>query len=302
MDSGAGSNSSGYMKGSDYLKAVFAGKYFILSVVLICISLTAVYSYYRVPRSIVSVVIKPGFYIAEGGKAIPVLKPESIANLITEGAFNGLVQQSLNLNPQEPMKFDVVNPRDTDVIKVTYENSKTSDGLRVLKELVSQLSNYYEKERVKLNVVSDRNFDLIKKELSGLELNRIKISGELENLIKEKNRFLATPANTAKDKTIIDEQIKNRQNEINRKRKEIENIDQEIISLKKQIAGLEAVRKNDNSLNIIQAPIVISNNFAENFFKNVIVAAILSFVFAVLLQFMIYDVKKEGGNGEKASK
>jgi len=148
MSSEAAPHKDDYMKGHDYLNALFAGKYFILIVMVICMALTAIYSYSHIPKNTVSMVIKSGVYVGDGGAVTPVLKPQGFVNLINQGSFDGLIQRALRIDHPQPLRFKAVNPEDTDIIQVTYETGNAAQGLNVLRELITQLMNHYDKERV----------------------------------------------------------------------------------------------------------------------------------------------------------
>lgn len=293
MNSDAAPNKHEYMKGRDYLNALFAGKYFILIVMVICMALTAIYSYSHIPKNKVFMVIKPGEYMGERGKITPFVKPEGLVSLINQGSFDGLIQRSLRIDPPKPIEFKAVNPDGTDIINVTYETGNASDGLKTLRELLTQLLNYYDKERaVKSQTVSSNYVDSLKLDISTLEVKKVKKTDEKTAMVNDRERLTKRIQDKNKGKTEeTAEQIRDIEKEIAKKEKEIVNLSQEIIYLTNQIPIADVISKQKTSLTVIQEPMIISSDFTGKFFNNILVAAVLSLVLGVLIQFVIYDFK-----------
>jgi hypothetical protein len=292
MNSDSNTNKYDYMKGHDYINALFVGKYFILAFVSMSVVLTGIYSYYYEPKATASVVVKPGLFIGSSGEITPVITPKGLSDIIDEGVFNSLIQKKLKTGSKRPIKLKAYNLRDTDAIKITYETDNTSsDGLKILNELVAQLSTYYEKERaLKLQTVSYKFIDDLRNQVFALELSKMKKMDEKRNLIYEKSLLAKVIATTRKDKVTIEEQIKSKEHEINKRQKEIEKLNLNIIALGKEDISLTEIVKHEGSIQVIQEP-MISTDFTEKFFQNIFTIGLISFAFAIFIQFIIYDLK-----------
>ena len=280
------------MKGRDYIEAIFEGKYFIMVFICLFLAATAMYNYSFLPRNAVSVVLKSGSFVGGGGEITALVTPKGLSSSVNDGGFNGLIQQSLKLDMKQSVRFNAVNPPETDIVKITFETDNTTAGLGILHELVSQLSQYYDKEKkLKLHTISYKYIEGLRNQLSTLESSRIKKTDERKDLIKEKNILLKAPLKTGQDNVQKEEQIKIKEKQIAERRSEIEKIRQEIMTLRSQLRFFDEVLKNGKSIQIIQTPMIVSANFVERFIQNLVSVGILSLVLAILMQFIIYDFK-----------
>lgn len=283
-----------YMKGHDYMDALFVGKYFILAIVFLSMTITAIYSYYYEPRGTASVVVMPGLFVGSSGEVTPVISSNGLSGIINEGIFNGLIQQKLKIDSKKAIKFYAYNPQDTNTVKITCEADNASNGLKILNELVAQLSTYHEKESaLKLHTVSYKFIDDLRNQLLAAELSKIKKNDERRILIHEKSLLVKVPFTAQQDKGKIEEQIKNKEKEISESRKEIEKLDLNIITLKRQIISLDEILKHKSSIQVIQEPMMISDNFTKNCIRNIFTIGVLSLIFAMFTQFFIYEFKRK---------
>ena len=131
----------------------------------------------------------------------------------------------------------------------------------------------------------------MKSRLLADELSEMKKTDEKRNLIHEKSLLVKALVEAQQDKGKIEEQIKGKEKEINEKQKEIGTLNFDIITLRKQIISFDEILKHKMSLQVIQEPMIISNNFTQKFILNIFTIGVLSLLFAILIQFVIYDLK-----------
>jgi len=274
-----------YMKGSDYIKAIIHSKLLILMLVVASVVVVGVMSYLKISPYEVTFIVKPGSFLGDGGSITPLVTPEGLDRLISEGTFDRSISQSVKLDPQRPLKISTIFPKGTDVILVVYKTVDPAVGLRVVNALIGQLSNFYERDRQeKLRTVSSKYMDSIKKQVSQSDLDRIKKFNEIERLKSDLTEMKLEPE---KD----DLAIKNMAISLGEKQKEYQKLDMEMLLLKGQLDTLTKIIHEGKSIQVIQEPMVVPIGYKMRIAQDMIYAAIISLVIGLLLAFILYDLR-----------
>jgi uncharacterized protein involved in exopolysaccharide biosynthesis len=155
----------------------------------------------------VSVFLTPGWLgIAKDGHVIYIDSAESISSPISEGSYNMQIIEALGLDPKEymeKMEFEVSVPRDSHVVKVSYETEDPKQGTRVMEELLNLIQRFYRNRCEVRKEEKENAIQLLRNRMSVLENKKAmilnekkKISGDIKlqkkklSLLEDMGKFL----------------------------------------------------------------------------------------------------------------
>jgi hypothetical protein len=313
------------MKNSDYLKAIYDYKFLIIAVMFLSVIATAIFGYLTIAPYEISALVKPGSYIGDNGSVAPVVAPETIEQVVAQGSFNATIEKSLTFHIKHPFEIKAILPKGANVIKVSFETKKQQEGEAVIGALLTQLTNYYGREKSeKYDAVSYKYLQGLKAQLPVLELNLLKAANAKDRLKYDEVKLLVSRRQLSDDKESIegkirllrkntatgdllklqaelnDKQIELKEEDLasrdkhvalTEKEKESARLGREMANVKKQIETAEAVMRDGKGVEIVQAPLVVATGFKERMAKYTFVAFVISLVAGILLAFVIYDIK-----------
>ena len=320
------------MKNSDYLKAIYDYKFLIIAVVFVSVIATAIFGYLTIAPYEISALVKPGSYIGDNGSVAPVVAPETIEQVVTQGSFNATIEKSLTFHIKHPFEIKATLPKGANVIKISYETKKPQEGEAVIGALLTQLTNYYGREKSeKYDAISYKYLQGMKAQLPVLELNLLKAANAKDRLKYDEAKLLANRSQLSDDKESIDGKIRllkkntatgdllklqtelnnkqielkekdlacrDKHVELTEKEKESAKLGKEMANVKKQIATAEAVMRDGKGVEIVQSPLIVTTGFKERMAKYLFTALVISLVVGILVAFVVCDVKStEGKNG-----
>ncbi len=137
----------------DYLRVIWKRRYLIIAGTLICAVAAGVISFSMPKVYRIDMVVRPGMLtMDEEGKEIYIDSPQNIKAIIEARTFdrdilNDIGESNNNGLPQL-LSFKVSIPRQSSVIKVSYETANVDPGLRMMNLLGDLLLQRYI-ERVK---------------------------------------------------------------------------------------------------------------------------------------------------------
>lgn len=79
-------------------------------------------------------------------KAIAIVAPETIKELVIAGVFNAQIQKELNISDENFPKFKVVLPYKTSLIKLTVKTGDPQQAISILDEMVAQVLKFIKYE------------------------------------------------------------------------------------------------------------------------------------------------------------
>lgn len=189
----------------DYLKIIYKWK--LLIVVLCIISVVATYIITSRPMPAtykVTALLSPGaLSYTSDGKVIPIDSAPNIQSSIQNGVVNSKIIDALKLDQAQysGLQFMAQLPKDSEVIRVSYDTPDPEKGKVIMRELVNQLSGYY-KDRLILNRELNRDtitrqIDKLKSTLSlqqnkkeRIQAQRYRAQNQKERLQNQKERKL----------------------------------------------------------------------------------------------------------------
>ena len=140
--------------------------------------------------------------ILEPGKDVDgklVESSQAIRENILGGAYNGVIAEQLNLRADEIPDFKVVIPKNTDLIKISVENSNPEIAVKILDSLLDRISEKIESQlEIEKNIIKNKLEVAIFNER--LYPERIQ---QLSLLIKKTDKKIPNLEN-AKEKSISD--------------------------------------------------------------------------------------------------
>jgi len=281
------------MRMPDYWASLKSGRYFILAFFIFCCLCFTIYAFFMYEKSSVSVVLRSGSYIGETGAITPILKAEEIKEVVNTGVLNGLIAKKAKLEAEKISKLKAINPTGSEIVQVSLETEKESEGLIILHELVSQIQGYLEQRKTEKNKsITSKYFDSLKAQRAALELSKLKKTDELKSVVYEYAQ-LKKAIPPPQERLKIEEQIRGKGEVVKQKQRELGNIDLDLANLQKQTANLSDFVGQEKTIQIIQEPLVTSMHFMRRFLNHLFVVAVISMAFGIILQFIIYDLKLE---------
>jgi hypothetical protein len=309
------------------LKAIYDGRYLIITIVFLSVIGTAIFGYLTIAPYHVSALVKPGSYIGGDGSVKPVISPEAIEQVIVSGSFNALIEKSLTFRIKYPFEIKATLPKGADIIKVSFETKDPREGEIVIGALLTQLTNYYGREKSeKYDADSYKYLQGLKMQLSSQELNMLKAVSAKERLKGDMAKLLANHRQVRDGQESIEGKIKMLKNnnsvddllklqtelasknielkegdlairdknaELAEKEKESAKLILEIAGIKKQIIMAEGVIRDGKGVEIIQSPMVVMTGFKEWMAKYLFTALFISLFAGMLLAFVVYDIKNK---------
>jgi len=157
----------------------------ILVVCLLSVAAAIALVYIMPPVYRVSASLSPGWLaFTENEKPIYIDSPENIQHAIKNGSFNRSIVEALGLEEDEnykDMQFNTELPRNSDIVRVSYETTEPAVGKEVVSQLIHELLKFYD-ERVETKKEKlDRSMHL----LSNMVLKRVNDQEMIKNEKKE---------------------------------------------------------------------------------------------------------------------
>ncbi|MBN1404954.1 MAG: hypothetical protein JW946_00355 [Candidatus Omnitrophica bacterium] len=191
------------VKFKEYVNILLKKKNMILAISVVLVALSVAISLLLPKIYEVSIIVKPGIIsntIAKG--IIPIDTPKNITTRIETGVITYSIRDKLNLDPKTDLKFDVIQPKDSDIIKIRmYERQdKTDTALKVLNQLFVELSNMYKKDIELVQGNIDKEIDIAKDMIAKRE-KEIKLKAEGLDILKKRQANLASEIENLKKNT-----------------------------------------------------------------------------------------------------
>ncbi|MCX5701473.1 MAG: Wzz/FepE/Etk N-terminal domain-containing protein [Candidatus Omnitrophica bacterium] len=307
---------------ADYINVIIKRKTLILVVFLVLVITTAIRSFLMPEVYEVSMIIEPPILAVTNAGVQNFDSAENIKAKIQEGAFNKAIIKDLNLK-EDNLKFDIVQPKDTRLIKVSLEAraKKTALGLAVLNKLLEKLNLNYSKFIENKKNAIDAQIGTVNGQINA-KRNQIKLKEEQLKIQEDREQRLLDEVKETKSNSeklvvgrgallekkdskedisallysnIIQQNIGysiQLQNQISDLRvgkenvkTETKNYENDINSLEIEIEKLTIEKNQISNLGIIQEPQVSLYAIRPNRKQNVIIGALLGLMTGVFLAF-----------------
>ena len=309
------------------LRVIWKWKYFILIGTAVFALVSGIMSLSMSKIYSIDMILKPGILkIGSAGEIIYIDTPDNIKALIDSGTFNAKILRNLTENKiiSEPrtLRIEVILPRNSNTIKVSYESEDIELGTAILDQLrqsllmeYSSLVQYYDRELEKdlrlknAAIENNKNFKLsheinvnkIEKRIQELKSEIESIQTSTTYLTKERDKFLSTfgdedniltallYSNTIQQNLGLSNSFKNEVNTYElKKEQELQNISElqkEIQKLLTEIASLEFKKANIQNIQILQPPISSVYPIKPKIKLNIMIALVVGVLLMLILVF-----------------
>ena len=318
----------------EYIKVIIKRKKLILTIFLISVIVTAIVSFLMPKVYEISMFIEPPI-IAVTAKGIQNLDSvENIQAKINAGVYSKKIIKDLmkdNSYKEKGLKFNVSQPKDTRLIKISLEEQadKTDLGVAILNELLEGLRADYK------DIIEDRKYEVdhhvalingqistkkneiaLKERQLGIQAEReVKLFDETQEsksnadkLINERKSLLQTKDSkddlfsllytTTIQQNItysiqLQDELANLKVEKESTKTEIKNLSNDINDLQNEIEKENILKKEIHNVVLVQEPQVSLYAIKPNKKQNILLAAVLSLMMGLFLAFFMESWQKE---------
>jgi len=284
----------------DLLRVVWKWKWFIVVFVIICSLVAGIWSLslqkvYKV--STILAVNPESDIIASNNLAANIniastnllaninVAPSTIAANINEGMFNAQIREKLEENIENysfpNISFKASNPKDSNVIKITFETNDIKAGEMILCLLNNSVVEKYQEK-----------FDRVKKLFLLEEMHKKNIESRIDAI---SNQI-----------TVIDDMIKREQDNTERGVKDLAGLillrsslkdsllqkEHEVLQVEKSLEQFTLSMEEGGPVKVVQKPISSLRPTKPRTKVNIIIAGILGFFLSIFLAFFIEYVQK----------
>jgi capsular polysaccharide biosynthesis protein len=309
----------------EILRVIWKWKYLILVGTLVCALITAVVNLNR-PK-----IYRTGMVLR---LASHVDSPENVRVLIESGRFSKEIRQygKTISKDRKPINLQLkcVNPKKSDILKISYETASVDIGLQILdfihkslieeyREKVKEKKGKYDIEsKLKLNFLSDlkeqkkvikNKISYAQKRLNELSIERGKIVNNNAKLIENRNSLL----NDVKDNNVLliflynnllnkNLQLKNNYNNeifnylsiIQQAEADLKRMEQESKLVSREVEDLELRKSNVQSFEIVKSPSGSRKPIRPKVKFNVVIAGVLGLFVTLLMAFLLEYIRSKG--------
>ena len=297
----------------DYINVVLKRRKIILTVLFVSVIVAATVSFLTPRTYEVSMILEPSsFGVTSGGKPIYLDSPANIKAVIESGALNFKIIKALNLDSTTRIKFRVLQPKGTSILKVSIERreKETEDGIKILNQLVDELSNAcFAQVAFKKNSIEEQ-ISAISSDIA-VKNSEIKLRGEILGILEERKNGLIDEIRETKlskskkfnkgdvllvsylnrlNKQLVDLKI-----EKENKKFHIMNLQSKTGKLQVNIEKLNLAKEEIHDMRLIQEPTVSSNPIKPKKKQNIAISSVLGLMLGIFTAFFQEYWEKTGG-------
>jgi len=193
----------------DYLEVLWRYRFWIIGTTLLCALLAFGISFLLPPVYEVSAVIEPGRYGSDAletgedrptGRIYYLDTPGNLKAKITQKSYDHRIREKIKLPPKKKLKWKVFLEEDSYAVKIALENPKPQQGLSVLNELITALSQECSQVQMAFKNTVAQEIQRTKGELKilhvrqkELEAESKRIQANTQKLIQERDTLLTNP-------------------------------------------------------------------------------------------------------------
>jgi len=317
------------IKLTDILRVIWKWKYSILIGIIVSGFAAAIISFNMPKVYRIDMILQPGIVsINESGNKVYIDSVENIKTIIQTNVLKNEIvkylQEDERKNLSESLKFKVFVPKQSEIIKISYESKNVEFGINVmeavyqaLRKNYSELVKYYQANydqetqnvKDKLDVLQaeeifyEQRFKSAQKRIKELEAMVIDISNNNRLLVRKRNEIVQKKENEEKYLSIViyDNMIQQNQSNANQYRNDIKEYlyiveEKDIKSrerefrkqeLLKKIRMLEQNKSSVQNIKILQSPTATAHPIKPKTKVNVLLSLVIGAIFMVFLSFLL---------------
>ena len=300
----------------DYINVVLKRKRTIFTILFVSVAVAVIVSFLSPRVYRISMILEPPrVEVTSEGMPIYLDSPENIKTVIESGSLNSKIIKALNLDSTTRIKFRVSQPSGTSILKISIERQEkeTEDGIRILNQLVDELSkSYFDRVEFKKNSI-ENEISAISSDIA-VKNSEIKSRGEMLRILEERKNGLIDEIKEIKltkskkfDKG--EALLVNYLDQLNRQlvdlKIEKENIkiiimnsQSETEKLQIDIELLNLAKEGIHDMRLIQKPTVSPNPIKPKKKQNVAISSVLGLMLGIFIAFLQEYWEKTGSGNE----
>ena len=316
----------------DLLRVLWKWKWMIILITFVCMVAAGVFSLMMPKIYKVSTAIEPGIIgMNKNGSPIYLDSAGNIKAKIESGIYDSRILKNLNIDSRKiQIKFKVANPKSTDLIKISseWEQDKIVIGTKILAQLVTELSHYYEKVIQAKTEVIDKEILFMLSDIQGKknqidfkqaalknikarenQLNRklVTLNDDTKKIKQQRDKILEGKTGegsilpllyfTAVQQNMVNfNQLNNQLNKLTSKENEIpanvERLKQDINNINMKIDGLNIKKSYIKNIKLIGKPEASTSPIKPKKELNIALAGVVGFMLAVFMAFFAEYIRK----------
>jgi len=206
----------------DILRVIWKWKYFILAGTIACGLAAAIISF-SIPKIYrIDMTLQPGIVsIDEYGKKVNIDSVENIKTIIETNVLKSEIVKYLQIrnikNSSKSLKFKVSIPKQSEIMKVSYESGRVDFGINVLEVLYQALREKYDELVKYYRDNYDKEIQSVKAEFDILEAESVSFKQRVKRAQKRIKELESLINNIDKNNNIL---IRQRNDVVQNKKKE----------------------------------------------------------------------------------
>lgn len=252
----------------------------------------------------VSAIIEPGRIIEQEkkGTSQAIVPPEEIKENILGEAYDNNVRKNLNLSPSEyPNKFKVIVPKETTLVKISFETTKPEQGLKILGELMRQVTAAVnekvdiEKQRmnndIQLAVIGNKS--LVEK-ISLTKNQMANTTEKIKDLETNRKKIMVSRGSDAMSILLYSNEVKDQQVYFNNLQEKLNELETEALGADLRIDNLRLTLSQLKATNLVKPPTVSERPVKPKKSLIVALAFMSGLLGTTLLAFMLEYFERAG--------
>lgn len=293
----------------DFFRVIWGHKILIILGTLAC-SLVGIILSFTLPKIYqVEMIIQPGVISASiKGRMVYADKIENLKTLIQKDVLRKNIKKSMrtaNVNKNKiSYKFNVLNPKRSDILSITYETTKPSQGVQVLKALFMVLTDYYADLKQKFEIEYETDIQKLKGKILALDSEENTAQKNINNLTQlklqiDKELNWLNQKKPQSDKGYAYLQLKNEFNnqkiEITKEtglaELELVRVREEKKAMMEEMKYLENIRDNIQMVTLIKPPIAPASPIKPNIKLNIALFTAVGLILMLFISFFLEYLK-----------
>jgi len=266
----------------DYVRVILKRKVFILALFLIVIIAAGIFSFLSPKTYKIDTILEIG---KVGEKMVET--PEQLIGRIEGDVYGVLIRAKLNIPEAEYPIIKTENPKDTSIIKIKIESKDINLSRKVLDEknelIIADHQEKIELEKEILNKkieTTEENIKILEKDIERVEIKITSLEQEQKNLeakVGALEKVLIYQQDPGTQFALFDakERLEAKKQEIENRYLDIGALKNQINDLELQIDSLKKQMKNVQPTSIIKTPTVSEEPIRPRPFLNMAIAGIL---------------------------
>lgn len=249
----------------------------------------------------VSAIIEPGKIVQDRA----IFTSEVIKENILGEAYDTNVRKNLNLSPAEyPNKFKVTVPKETSLVKISFQTARPEQGSKILDELMNQITVAVnekvniEKQQmnneIQLAVISNKALD---ERITLINQQITDITAKIKGLEVSRSKAMSSSRTDSMAVLLYSNEIQNQQIYLNSLQEKLKHLEVEAAGADLRIDNLRLTLSQLKATNLVKPPTVSERPVKPKKSLIVAMAFMLGLLGTTLLAFILEYFERAGSGG-----